>query len=552
MLAARGSDGKFVFRKAENYQRCVNGSPDIRYHIEMDNYRISWKRGNLLTDNDLAACAKLFSGHYGFWGAAANPKIAGRQIKLSPEKLRDYLLAPDSWAALAYFHDELVGYAFSMRFQVVGQGGVTWVTQFVVHKDHRHQGLGTRLLRSIWSQSDQYAWGLVTANPFAVRALEKATLRTCDPTNIRTAWPILHGAAQDFLPYVANAAAALPSSSTALDTAFPLNHEESERALAQLLASGYRWHLGALNINDEWVAFTFVDQEYSEEAARLVEEWIADCDRTVIDAYSGMTLDMNHQWTIHQVHEIDVFIALAQPARGESVLDLGCGSGRHSIELAKRGYCVTGIDFVPQLIAAGQRRIDEEGLLDIATLHCGDARDHTFANQFDYSICLYDVIGSFASDAENARLIENVYRHLKAGGLLLASVMNGELTANKAVNLATSATLKKRLLELPPSNIMQSNGNIFDPNFYVWDSDSGVAYRKEQFHSDNIAPCELVVRDRRYSAAAIADLCSSIGFDVLEIRYVQTGKWDHPLEADDNKAKEILLLCKKPVAEAVG
>lgn len=516
----------------------------------MSNYRLAWRRGSALTDGDLAACASLFSSHYGYWGTDAGSKRAGRQIELSPGRLREYLMAPESWAALAYLHDELVGYAFSERFHVKDQGGVVWVTQFVVHSLHRHQGLGTRLLRSIWSQSDQYAWGLVTANPFAVRALEKATLRTCDPMKIRAGWPRLHSAAKAYLSYVAEAVAALPSSSTALNTHFPLDHEESDRAFDRLLARGYQWHLGRLGKTDEWVAFTFREQEYSDEASRLVEEWIVDCDRTVIDAYAGMALDVNHTWAAHHVHEIDVLIALAHPTKGESILDVGCGSGRHSVELAKRGYGVTGIDFSTQLIAAGQRTIEEQGLLNLVTLYCGDAREYELARQFDYAICLYDVIGSFASDAENVHLVENMYRHLRPGGLLLASVMNGELTAAKATNVATPGTLTRLLLDLPPSDVMQRSGNVFDPRYYLWETDSGVAYRKEKFHSEDIAPCELIVRDRRYSAAALSAICLRVGFEVLEMRYVQAGKWDCPLEADDNKAKEILLLCRRPAARA--
>lgn len=516
--------------------------------VKMNSYRIAWRRASVLKDGDLVACAALFSSHYGYWDADAGSKLAGRRIELSPRKLREYLRAPESWAALAYLQDELVGYAFSERLPVRDQGDVVWVTQFVVHSRHRHQGLGTRLLRSIWSQSNQYAWGLVTANPFAVRALEKATLRTCDPMRIRDDWPRLYSAAKDYLPYVATAVAALPSSSITLNTHFALDHKESDRALDQLLARGYQWHLGQLGKTDEWVAFTFRDQEYSGEASRLVEEWVADCDRTVIDAYAGMALDENHKWAAHHVHEIDVLIALAHLTKREVILDVGCGSGRHSIELAKRGYCVTGIDFSPQLIAAGQRTIKEQGLLNLATLDCGDARDCDLARQFDYAICLYDVIGSFASDAENAHLLENIYRHLRPGGLLLASVMNGELTATKATNVATLGALTKRLLTLPPSDLMQRSGDIFDPRYYLWETDSGVAYRKEQFHSNDIAPCELIVRDRRYSAAAISAICLRVGFEVLEMRYVQAGKWDCPLEAIDNKAKEILFLCRRPAA----
>lgn len=75
----------------------------------------------------------------------------------------------------------LFGYAIAVQEEFRGHGRISWVTQLVVHKEFRRLGVGKRLLFPIWGFSNDYAWGLLSANPYAIRALEKATRRRCEP-----------------------------------------------------------------------------------------------------------------------------------------------------------------------------------------------------------------------------------------------------------------------------------------------------------------------------------------------------------------------------------
>ena len=350
----------------------------------MDNYKIYWRNFNNFSESDWTSCAVLFSGHYGVWGSAAGPDVEGKKVRLTAHNLRDYLRAPESWAALAFLDDKLIGYALSQRLHVRDKGFVTWVTQFVVHSGHRQKGLGTRLLRAIWSQSNQYAWGLVTANPFAVRALEKATLRYCDPTRIRNSWPQLHEICDPYLKYVKQAADILKSTTTALDTKFPLDHSGTYESLEILNKNGYKWLLGDIGDSEEWVAFTFGDQDFSKDALSHVQDWIIDCDHTVRDAYNGMSLDSSHTWVKNTVHEIDVFLSKVSPKSGAHVVDFGCGAGRHSIELAKRGYNATGIDFVERLVNSAEEIAEYSCVTPRVNFLLGDVREYEIDKQFDH------------------------------------------------------------------------------------------------------------------------------------------------------------------------
>ncbi len=81
---------------------------------------------------------------------------------------------------------------------------------------------------------------------------------------------------------------------------------------------------------------------------------------------------------------------------GKKVLDIGCGTGRFSIECAKRGaQRVVGIDFAPSMVAFSQNIAKETGVADKCEFICGDFLSHQFQGSFDIVIAqgLFDYIG---------------------------------------------------------------------------------------------------------------------------------------------------------------
>jgi SAM-dependent methyltransferase len=106
------------------------------------------------------------------------------------------------------------------------------------------------------------------------------------------------------------------------------------------------------------------------------------------------------------------------------ILDIGCGTGRHSIELAKRGYNITGVDLSDSQLNRAKEKASELGLRIEFGKH--DARDLPFANEFDLAIMLCE--GAFPlmeTDEMNFMILKNAAKSLKENGKLIFTTLNG-------------------------------------------------------------------------------------------------------------------------------
>jgi len=115
--------------------------------------------------------------------------------------------------------------------------------------------------------------------------------------------------------------------------------------------------------------------------------------------------------------DVDGLIRLAQLQPGDSVLDLGCGPGRHSLELARRGFNVTAVDrFEPYLERVRSAAQQENLKLEIVA---ADMRNFIADNRFDLAVNLYTTFGYFPDIEEDRRILRNIFASLKPGGRLI-------------------------------------------------------------------------------------------------------------------------------------
>src|SRR5262245_54265254 len=91
-----------------------------------------------------------------------------------------------------------------------------------------------------------------------------------------------------------------------------------------------------------------------------------------------------------EVDALERLLNLGEPLR---ILDIPCGAGRHSVELARRGHQVTGIDFNPKVVELAKRAARSAELR--VDFRQGDMRELPFVAQFERAICHWGSFGYF-------------------------------------------------------------------------------------------------------------------------------------------------------------
>jgi len=125
--------------------------------------------------------------------------------------------------------------------------------------------------------------------------------------------------------------------------------------------------------------------------------------------------------------EVAHTLALTKPPQGACVLDLGCGIGRHTLEFARRGFRVTGVDRTASYLQQAMERTKAEGL-EIEWLQA-DMREFRRDASFDLAVNLLTSFGYFEDPAEDRRVAENVLASLTPAGNFVIELMGKEILA---------------------------------------------------------------------------------------------------------------------------
>jgi SAM-dependent methyltransferase len=142
-------------------------------------------------------------------------------------------------------------------------------------------------------------------------------------------------------------------------------------------------------------------------------------------------------FTKNTIFEVDFLLEELSLEPGSSILDVGCGTGRHAIELAKRGHAVTGIDLSSEMLSKAAEKA-QTAHVKVNWLHA-DATRFTLPDKYDCALCLCE--GAFGllgrgddPIGQPLSILCNISRSLKPEAKALLTVLNGAAMFRRYTN----------------------------------------------------------------------------------------------------------------------
>jgi len=191
------------------------------------------------------------------------------------------------------------------------------------------------------------------------------------------------------------------------------------------------------------------------------------------------------------------------------ILDVGCGTGRHAIELTTRGYSVTGIDLSETQLKRAKDKSESKNLkIDFQQQ---DARNLSFNNEFDIAIMLCE--GGFPlmeTDEMNFEILKSVTKSLNSHGKFIFTTLNGLFPLYHSVE------------EFCASNTNEGNAtyrsNTFDLMTF---RDHNITEFEDDFGNKKILDCN----ERYYIPSEITWLLKTLGYTKIDIFGAKIGEF---------------------------
>jgi SAM-dependent methyltransferase len=197
----------------------------------------------------------------------------------------------------------------------------------------------------------------------------------------------------------------------------------------------------------------------------------------------------------------------------KTILDLGCGTGRHAQLLAKKGFEVTGLDRSEQMLATARAAASNGHALEFLQ---GDLRDARLGREFDVVVSLFHVMSYQTTNADLKAAFTTVREHLKHGGLFLFDCWYGPavLTQRPQVRIQRLEDEHLAVTRLAEP-VMRPSENLVDVNYQIFIRD------KASGHTDQLAETHTM---RYLFVPEIELLFESCGLELLRCSEFMTEK----------------------------
>ncbi len=231
---------------------------------------------------------------------------------------------------------------------------------------------------------------------------------------------------------------------------------------------------------------------------------------------------MDNVFTKNTLREVDFLLEELALQPGSSILDVGCGTGRHSIELAKRGYEVTGLDLSAKMLAQAEKGAKAAGVK--VNWIRGDATRFSLDEKYDAAICLCEgslgLLGQTDDPIDQPlAILRNISRSLKPQAKVLLTVLNGAAMIRKYTN----------------DDVKEGT---FDP--------------LQMVESTAVSPREglpaIAVRERAFVPTELTLMCRLAGMSVISLWGGTAGNWGR--RALDLDEIEIMIVARKTAESA--
>ena len=210
------------------------------------------------------------------------------------------------------------------------------------------------------------------------------------------------------------------------------------------------------------------------------------------------------------------------------ILDVGCGTGRHAIELSNRGYIVTGIDLSETQLARARQKAESHNLkIDFQKQ---DARNLPFIDEFDVAIMLCE--GGFPlmeTDEMNYEILNCVTKSLRDHGKLIFTTLNGLFPLYHSVEEFCASTTEE--------GNATYRSNTFDLMTF---RDHNITEFEDDFGNKKTLECN----ERYYVPSEITWLLKSLGYKTIQIFGEKLGAFsrNYKLTTEDF---EMLIIAEK-------
>jgi SAM-dependent methyltransferase len=140
----------------------------------------------------------------------------------------------------------------------------------------------------------------------------------------------------------------------------------------------------------------------------------------------------------------------------KTLLDVGCGTGGHSIELASRGYDVTGIDLSQAMLNRAGGKAEKLSDTRRPKFLQGDARDFNTGQSYDSAIMMFAVVGYLTTNDDVLAGLRNIRRQLKHGAPFVCDFWYGPSV------LSVRPTERVRVLPTPDGRVIRAASTTLD------------------------------------------------------------------------------------------